>query len=139
MSKLKIIKGIALVNFFALLTIFLMYRNGSFDSFIHSGTKNSLASPNGGTLTKSTKDSSVKKNDSLKKQRLSSSKSLVLVDNMKFNNDTIKAHSDSIVIKSSEEEKRLMYSSKSGIIIESKMFLSDSLNQKKKSKKKRNK
>ncbi len=139
MNKSKIIKSIALVNFFGLLTIFLMYRNGSFDSIIHNNTNNSLASPNGGTLTKSTKDSSVKKTDSSKKQRLSSSKSLVLVDNMKFKNDTIKVRLDSLTTKPSEEEKRLMYSSKSGIIIESKLFLPDSVNQKKKSKKKRNK
>lgn len=132
MDKTKIFKGLALFNFVALLTLFLFFRNGSFDNYFDNAKK--LTSPNGGTPIKLSQ-----KKDSLQQQRLSSSKSLVIIDNLKLNKDTAKIVKDSINIKLTEKEKRLMYSSKSGIIIDSKMFKIDSLKLKpKNSKKKKN-
>jgi hypothetical protein len=137
MDKTKIFKGLALFNFIALLTLFLFFRNDSFDKYFNSD-KN-LTSPNGGTPTKLSKDTITQKKDSLQRQRLSSSKSLVIIDNLKLDKDTTKITKDSITINLTEEEKRLMYSSKSGIIIDPKLFKPDSLKLKpKNSKKKKN-
>ena len=132
MNKTKILKGLALVNFIGLVTVFLFFRNGSF-------SKNSLTSPNGGTQTKVSKDSIPQKKDSIGRQRLSSSKSVVIIDNMNLKKDSTKPKEDSIKINQSEEEKRLMYSSKSGIIIDPPKFKTDSFIFKtKNSKKKKN-
>jgi len=137
MNKTKFFKGLALLNFVTLLTLFLFFRNGSFDKYFDND-KN-LTSPNGGTPPKVSKDTIVQKKDSIQRQRLSSSKSLVLIDNIKLDKDTSRIAKDSITINLTEEEKRLMYSSKSGIIIDPKMFKTDSFKFKSiKAKKKKN-
>ena len=120
MTKTKIFKGLALINFVCLVTLFLYFRNGSFHN-----NKN-LTSPNGGTPTKILKDTLSQNKDSLQLQRFSSSKSLVIIDNLKLNKDNSKSTKDTIKIQQTEEKKHLMYSSKSGIIIDSKMFKTDS-------------
>lgn len=132
----KIFKGLALLNFIGLLTLFLFFRSGSFDNYIHNGKENSLTSSNGGTPTKVLKDTSTQKKDSLQRPRLSSSKSLVIIDNLKLDKDTSKIAKE---IKLTKEEKRLMYSSKSGIIIDPKMFKVDSVKFNSKNKKKKRK
>lgn len=125
MNKAIIFKGLALFNFVVLLTLFLFFRNGSFD--IYFGIDKNLTSPNGGTPTKMSKDTISQKKDSIRQQRLSSSKTFVIIDNLKLNEDTAKKAKDSVTIKLTEKEKRLMYSSKSGIIIDPIMFKIDSL------------
>lgn len=142
MNKSVIFKGFALVNFVILLTAFLLYRNGSFDNFIYNNNENLLTSPNGGTVTQTTQDSTFVKIDT---SRIfsSSSKSLVLIDDIKFDEDT--TQTDTTQTDSSkvnlliDKQKHLMYSSKSGRIIDPKLFESDSLKKEKKSKKKKNK
>jgi hypothetical protein len=121
MKKKTIYKSIALANFVVLLTAFLLFRNGSFDKFFYGKSDLKLTSPNGGTPVKTAKDSAIKKTDSIQKQRLSSSKSLVIIDNIKLNTDTVKPKADSIKNNFTGKEKPLMYSSKSGIIVDPKM------------------
>jgi hypothetical protein len=121
MKKKTIYKSIALANFVLLLAAFLLFRNGSFDKFLYDNSDLKLTSPNGGTPVKTAKDSAVKKTDSIRRQRLSSSKSLVIIDNIKLKTDTIKPKPDSPKINVPGKEKPLMYSSKSGIIVDPKM------------------
>lgn len=129
-------KGIALANFVILLTAFLLYRNGFFDSFIYNNRNVILTSPNGGTSTQATKDSTIVEADS-SAYYFSSSKSIVLTDDMKFLKDT--TQKDSVATPSTEKKSHLMYSSKSGRIIDPSVFREDSLKKEKKSKKKKNK
>jgi hypothetical protein len=57
MNKKTIFRGIAFVNCIVLMTVFLLYRNGSFDNYIYGVNEHNLTSPNGGTPTKVSKDS----------------------------------------------------------------------------------
>lgn len=126
MNKSILFKGIALSNFIILMIAFLFYRNGSFDNFIYNNDENILTSPNGGTPSKSNKNSSpTAKTDSLKKLRLSSSKSAVIIDKINLEKDTTTR-------KKKKVAKTLMPSSKSGVIFEQKQ---DKNSQKKKPKK----
>ena len=127
MKKLNIFKFIAVVNFIALLTVFLFYRNGSFDRYLYNNTDNNFISPNGGVVAKSNKDSSKVKTDALQRQRISSSKSIVITDNVKFKADTTKPKKDTARIKQKQEPIRMMSGSKSGAIIEPKLFNADSM------------
>jgi hypothetical protein len=126
MTKKTIFKGIALINFIVLITVFLLYRNGSFDRYIYGANERNLTSPNGGTPAKVSKDSATKKMDSLALLRLSSSKSIVVMDERKLRIETMKLQLDSTKIRSGTEEKRLMYSSKSGLIVDRKSLFADS-------------
>lgn len=125
MNKKTIFKGIALLNFIVLITVFLFYRNGSFDHYIYGANERNLTSPNGGTPAKISKDSTSKKNDSLEYLRMASSKSIIIVDERKLRTDQVKLF-DSTKISSRPEEKRFMYSSKSGKIVDPKSFPFDS-------------
>jgi hypothetical protein len=127
MKKSKILKFIALVNFIALLTVFLLYRNGSFDRYIFNDTNNNFTSPNGGVGAKNNKDSTKVKTDSLLRQRMSSSKSLVIIDNVKLKVDTTKPKKDTANIKRKDKQTRMMYSSKSGAVIEPNRFKAESM------------
>ncbi len=141
MNKSVIFKGFALVNFVILLTVFLLYRNGSFDNFIYNNRQNSLTSPNGGTVTQTTQDSLSMEFDSLEVIRFSSTKSIRIFKEIRFNKDTTQTDTtkiDSSKVDLTDKQKHLMYSSKSGQIIDPKWFESDSLREKK-SKKKKNK
>lgn len=137
MNKARLFKGFALINFICLLTLFLCYRGGYFDKYFFG--ENQLTSPNGGTPAKVSKDAAKKKNDSLQRAvRLSSSKSMIIIDHINPKLDSAIFKSDSI--KFGNEDKKLMYSSKSGIIIPPKKFLPDStkkLNEKKGKKEKK--
>src|SRR5687767_12136030 len=108
MNKSNIFKFIAVVNFIALLTVFLFYRNGSFDSYLYNNTDNNFISPNGGVVAKNNKDTTKAKTDSLQRQRISSSKSLVIIDNVKFKADTTKPKKDTTNIKRKQEQIRMM-------------------------------
>lgn len=143
MNKKTVFKTIALTNFVVLLTAFVFFSNGSFDKFFNDKSTIKLTSPNGETPVETIKGSTIKMADSVQMQRLSSSKSLVIIDNLKLKSDTIKPNQDSIKINLTEQERRLMYSSKSGIIVDPKIFQKisfpdSSKTNKKKLKKKRN-
>ncbi len=127
MKKSKIFKFIAVVNFIALLTVFLLYRNGSFDKYLYNDVNNNFTSPNGGVGAKNNKDSTKVKTDSLLRQRMSSSKSLVIIDNVKLKTDTTKPKKDTANFKRKDKQTRMMYSSKSGAIIEPNRFKADSI------------
>ncbi len=77
MTKTKLFRALALLNFTVLLSIFLLYRNGSFDEYNYIDHENSLTSPNGGTPTTLTKDSVTQKSTGGNRTMLSSSKSFV--------------------------------------------------------------
>jgi len=138
MNKTNVIKGLVLINFVGLLTLFLFFRTGSFDNYFNNG-KN-LTSPNGGVPTKITEDTLVRKKDGLPQQRLSSSKSIVITDNLKFDKDSSKTVKDSSAAKLTDKERLLLYSSKTAILFDPKMFKPDSAEIKKQnSTKKKNK
>lgn len=127
MKKSNIFKFIAVVNFIALLTVFLLYRNGSLDSYIYNDKDNNFTSPNGGVGAKNNKDTTNVKTDSLRQQRISSSKSLVIIDNVKLKTDTTKPKKDTVNVKRKQEPIRMMSSSKSITIIERKLFTADNI------------
>jgi hypothetical protein len=126
MNRKAIFKTIALINFVLLITVFLLYRNGSFDHYIYDANERNLTSPNGGTPAIASKDSIPKKYDSLQSMRMSSSKSIVIMDERKLRIDAMNIKFDSTKIRSKPEEKRLMYSSKSGGIVDPRSFSFDS-------------
>lgn len=136
MDKTKIFKGVAFINFIGFIILFLLFKNGTFDKYFSNDKSSSLTSPNGGTPTKLTKDSINQKNDSLKRRRLSSSKSLVIIDDLFQEGATIKAAKDSIKLSAIEDKKHLKESSKSGLIINSKKGKTDSLKSKERDQKK---
>ncbi len=133
MKRSIIFKLIAVTNFIALFTIFLLYRNGSFDSYFYKNTNTNFTSPNGGVGAKQIADSVQARIDSLhrsQRMRLSSSKSIVAVDYLDR-----RPVLDSTRVRPTNKEKEMMqrskpemmYSSKSGMIAEPKMFTLDSL------------
>lgn len=126
MNRKTIFKGIALLNFIVLITVFLLYRNGSFDRYIYGSNERNLTSPNGGTPAKVSKDSTSKESDSLRNLRLASSKSMIIVDERKLRTDAVYIKPDTTKPGLKPEEKRLMYSSKSGKIVDPKSIPFDS-------------
>lgn len=128
MNKKTIFKGIALINFILLITVFLLYRNGSFDRYIYGNNERNLTSPNGGTPAKTSKDSIIisKKIDSSQSLRLSSSKSIVITEQSRLLIESVRPLFDSTKISLRPEEKEIMYSSKSGKIFDRNSFLADS-------------
>ena len=141
MKRSTIFKAIAVANFIVLFAIFLLYRNGSFDSYLYNNTNN-FTSPNGGVGAKQTVDSINARINSIHKSqnmRLSSSKSLVAIDYL--NRGPVL---DSTRVNPTDKEKEMMqrskpemmYSSKSGMIVQPKMFMLDSLLKEKEKQKK---
>ncbi len=130
MNKSTFFKTLAVTNFIALFTLFLFYRNGSFDSYLFNNKAFNFTSPNGGVGAKQTADSLRARIDSIHKwQRtmLSSSKSIVTIDNIQ--------RIDSTPVKPSVMEKEMipgsktemMSSSKSALVIDTRISLLDSL------------
>jgi hypothetical protein len=147
MNRSSIFKVIAITNFILLFTIFLLYRNGSFNDYFYKNTDNNFTSPNGGVGARQTADSVKAAYDSLRalqQMRMSSSKSLVVTD-FRYSPPSRKIpKKDSTPVKPTDIEKDMMlrskpdmmYSSKSGMIIEPKMFILDSLLKKREKQKK---
>lgn len=142
MKRSTIFKVIAVTNFIVLFTVFLLYRNGSFDSYFYKNTNNNFTSSNGGVGAKHIADSVQARIDAIhrsQRTRLSSSKSLVAIDNLDRS-----PKADSTRVKPTNKEKemmqrskpKMMYSSKSGMIVEPKMFTLDSLLKEKEKQKK---
>ena len=122
MKNSKLFKGLALLNFVGLLVAFLLYRNGSFENRFSKTASNEFTSSNGGVATKQSTDSIASKKKSLEESRLSSSKSMIIIDKFKFKADSIKPKKD----LKKNKDIRIMSSSKSAIIIEPTFFLKDS-------------
>jgi hypothetical protein len=120
---IKIAKGIALLNFIVLITLFLIYRCGLFDTFFY----NALTSPNGGTPAKVVKDAPTQNQDSTHNQRLSSSKSMIITDVLDLKNAAKNVNKDSSDNISTTEERLIFSSSKSGIIIDPHNMKNDSI------------
>ena len=148
MKRSVIFKILAVTNFIVLFTIFLLYRNGSFNNYFYKNTDNNFTSPNGGVGARQTADSVRAAYDSLrslKKLRASSSKVLVVTD---YRPEVIPRRipkKDSTPVSATDIEKNMrlrsktdmMYSSKSGMIIEPvNMFILDSLLKEKEKQKK---
>ncbi|MFZ1370501.1 MAG: hypothetical protein WAR78_08960 [Ferruginibacter sp.] len=74
-NKTVFIKGITLLSFMILISIFLLYRTGSFNSILFNTDPTIQTSPNGGKIPAG------KNTDTDKPLSMSSSKSLVLTDN----------------------------------------------------------
>jgi len=94
-SKLQ--KIAALTSSLLLVSTFILYRGGYFEQH-QSQLSNIISSSNGGAPALK-KDSSSKKTDSLRRVRLSSSKSLVLTD--------LKLPSTSVTPKQSDSSKKV--------------------------------
>ncbi len=112
--KPALIKSFTLLSFLFLITIFLLYRMGKFDTYLPGSQADLQSSPNGGTVNYSKKDSVILKVDSAQMQILSSSKSMVVTDRKYVFFDTGKNKSKfkPVPVKSPV----LMSSSKSGHI-----------------------
>jgi hypothetical protein len=75
MKRSSLLKALTLCSFFSLLALFLFYRTGKLDTYIYSEGTSLQTSPNGGPVHRSKEDSIKHRRDSLKKIRMSSSKS----------------------------------------------------------------
>jgi hypothetical protein len=150
MNKRTIFKVIAVTNFVILSVVFLMFRNGSFNSYLYKDGDSNFTSSNGGVGTKYNVDSLKAKIDSIQKVkkniqdvRLSSSKSLVAIDQMPWRPPKNPAK-DSMLVYPRDNEKKMMtrsnpdimYSSKSGLIIDPNLMVLDSLLKEKEKQKK---
>ena len=129
MKRSTIFKVVAVTNFIALFTIFLLYRNGSFDSYFYKNTNNNFTSPNGGVGVKQIADSVKTRIDSIHRSqnmRLSSSKSIVAIDYIDR-----RPRVDSTRVYPTDKEKEMlqrpkpsmMYGSKSGMVVDPKLFI----------------
>jgi putative cell wall-binding protein len=119
MQKTNLFKVLSLLSFIILVSIFIFYRGGYFNSFLN------------GNLSKKQNHVIQLEQDSIKKveTRLSSSKSFVLTDNVIFDIDSTKKTTDTLRL--TKEELKLMVGSKSAIIFKPIVVLPDSVKQKK--------
>ncbi len=88
MNKQTILNGVALVNFIALVALFLLYKNGNFNHTAPDITQVKSSRTDTGQLTNATRDSLTKKIDGQQRLRWSSSKSVVAIDHFPENIDT---------------------------------------------------
>lgn len=124
MTTFNCIKVLTIASSISLSSTFIIYRGGYLDSFFYPSITALQTSSNGGAFIKKPTDSLPLKNIRLPR-RFSSSKSIVLTDNINFNHDSIKVKTDSL--KQQKEQLRLMTSSKFGIMIEPAMAVPDSI------------
>lgn len=115
MKKVTLFKVLAILNFIGLITLFLLFKNGTFDLYFESNKK--LTTQTESSPTQLSNDTITQKIDSTPRQMLSSSKSMVLIDDIELNTDTSINTKDTLTGDSTKAEKRLMPSSKSGTII----------------------
>ena len=118
-------KGLTLLGFIFLLTLFLFYRTGKFDAIINNSLSPLPTSPNGAAMNVAKADTLKPKNDTLEKLRLSSSKSIVLIEKKSTYADSIKNKykRDNKKVK----EKELLPGSKSAYIFRPRDSIADSL------------
>lgn len=115
MQKSAWLKGITLVSSVSLVTLFLMYRSGSFYPVAERDTATLQASPNGGVVQSNNTDSTPPVKDPREALRMSSSKLLILTDGTnRFIDSIIKASEKPI--KLSKKDLKLLSSSKSAAV-----------------------
>lgn len=131
MTKSKIFKGIALANFMVLLILFLLYRNGKFDKEQH--VKNHRNISKQVEKQKEEDNRTVKENSEIKNpksnmdlQRLSSSKSLVIIDDLEKKPKAITPTTGPTFTNVTNEAPQMLPSSKSAIIFEPSGKIADS-------------
>lgn len=148
-NKRTIFKVTAITNFVLLFTVFLMFRNGSLNSYLHKNSDNKFASPNGGAGTKYNADSVratinlFQQEKKIEQVRLSSSKSLVFTDYTDWSRPRNFAK-DSMLVYPSDKQKKMLsrsisdtiFGSQSALIIHSKLLILDSLLKEKEKQKK---
>jgi hypothetical protein len=125
MNSRSITRGITLLGFVFLLTSFLLYRMGKFDVFINNNLSPVQTSPNGGAINTTTADTSKPQKDSAERLRLSSSKSVVLIEKKPLQVDSTKKKYGLDDKKMKEME--LLSSSKSGYVFKPRYPAKDSL------------
>lgn len=110
MNHSKLVKGLTLLIFVVLITLFLLYRTGKFDTYLTNSESFLQAIPTSSNQS----DTSKPKMDSSQKLMMSSSKVLILTDKRTRFSDSIKntLKSDTFRLK----EQVIMSSSKSAII-----------------------
>jgi len=131
MRNSKFTKVLTLASFITLISLFVIYRGGYLDNFFEREDQTMQTSPNGGIISQKDNNTIQTKKDSSQKVKtmLSSSKSVIITDNVNFVTDTTIKKKDSI--KLSNEEIELMGSSKSAIIFKPKIKPADSTKTKK--------
>lgn len=142
MNKSKLFKGFALVNFICLTALFLLFRNGSINTFFQTENRNNLTSPNGGTPLNASKDSVKIVEVNIERNFMPSSKSIVIRDYSFIEKDSLAPVIDTLDSAEKELPKKFMGSSKSAVLFDSEYIKVDldtvNLN-KKKTRKKRKK
>ena len=129
MTQSKFFKAFAILNALAFVALFLLYRNGSFDSYFYTNKNTTLTSPNGGTPTKPASQIPKTLTSPEEIERLSSSKTVIMTDYIKIKKDSPTKKTDSLKVKLKPNTRDLMYSSKSGIIFENRKQKKDSITQ----------
>ena len=128
MNHSPFIKGLTLLSFLSLISIFILYRMDKLNGFFKSEASPIQTSPNGGAVNTAKADTMKPSTiDSLRRLRMSSSKSILIFDKKPNLFDTIKRKYKPSTNKT---ETPLMFSgSKSGPIIrrDDIRFLLDSL------------
>lgn len=92
MTQSKFFKAFAIINALTFVILFLLYRNGTFDSYFSASTNTTLTSPNGGTPTKTPETPPKTLTSPAEMERLSSSKTFIMTDHIKIKKDTTKIH-----------------------------------------------
>lgn len=116
MSKTKIFRALALINFVVLLTIFLLYRNGAFDNMFRNKEETNITSQNDVMTNGKFYDSLPAKRDSLKNARtILTPKATMYVDTAKLKKTQAQAGLDSF---NAQQERTMLSSSKSIPIVE---------------------
>lgn len=115
MKRSKFIQGLTLLSFIFLLTAFVLYRMGKFDGYFSNSNSQYQTSPNGGSIGQQPTDTVPKRaQDSSARLMLSSSKSMVLIDQKLSPRDSIKLTKKLDSLR--QHDKAMMSSSKSSVI-----------------------
>ena len=122
MNKLIFFRSLALLNFLGLVTLFVVYKNGSLGNLDFHQAGDYFLSPNGGVGATSSPDTTNVKLDSILYNRFIFSKPPADLDNLFPKGITMNQHPDSVIVNGQSikvKELTYMSSSKAGPIIKS--------------------
>jgi hypothetical protein len=111
MRNTVFVKGLTLCCFAGLICLFLFYRSGMLDNYLYGSGASLQTSPNGGALN-TKQDSSKRKQDSTRRVRASSSKSMIVTDDVHMYSSksgrvfTPRSEKDSIKADSVKQQKK---------------------------------
>jgi hypothetical protein len=131
MNKKTIFKGLALINFVVLIGLFLLFKKGKFDHYLYKSSSSFAKKDTAIVFPKIAVDTSFKETDSAFLERLSSSKSIVIIDEFKAKYKIKQDNIDSAKIKKIIDEEEFLSSSKSALIFNPKKLKLDSFFNKK--------